>query len=229
MKLERDARPEHSLPVTTPSSVAVDAEDQMKPKTTLCLLAGCLLLASAMCAVAQENTANADLQAEAPAQLVAAGDSENGHSAQEHAAPAKLVQLVRAATKHFIDVNAATAAGYAPFLGCISGSDHGAMGIHYVNGTLLNGEIEVSRPQALIYEPSNGKMQLVGVEFIVDQKTWLANNPSPPVLEGQTFLLVDSPNRYGIPAFFELHVWAWRANPQGAFVDWNNHVTCEGH
>jgi len=27
--------------------------------------------------------------------------------------------------------------------------------------------------------------------------------------------------------FFELHVWAWRDNPQGAFVDWNNNVTCE--
>ncbi len=34
------------------------------------------------------------------------------------------------------------------------------------------------------------------------------------------------PNRYGLPAFFELHVWAWRDNPQGAFVDWNDHVTC---
>jgi hypothetical protein len=27
--------------------------------------------------------------------------------------------------------------------------------------------------------------------------------------------------------FFELHVWAWRDNPQGAFVDWNNQVSCE--
>jgi hypothetical protein len=191
-------------------------EHQTKRRTKLRLLAGCLILASATYAVAQTDGS-------------AANDSENGPSAPEHAAPATLVQLVRAATKRFINVNAATAAGYAPFLGCISGSDHGAMGIHYVNGTLLNGEIDVSRPQALIYEPSNGKMQLVGVEFIVDQKTWLANNPSPPVLEGQTFLLVDYPNRYGIRAFFELHVWAWRANPQGAFVDWNNHVTCEGH
>ena len=50
----------------------------------------------------------------------------------------------------------------------------------------------------------------------------------PPVLEGQTFQLVTSPNRYGLPAFFELHVWAWRDNPNGAFVDWNNKVSCEG-
>jgi len=47
------------------------------------------------------------------------------------------------------------------------------------------------------------------------------------VLEGQTFLLIDAPNRYGVPAlFFELHVWAWRDNPQGNFVDWNDHVSC---
>jgi hypothetical protein len=30
------------------------------------------------------------------------------------------------------------------------------------------------------------------------------------------------------PAFYELHVWAWRDNPHGAFVDWNPAVSCEG-
>ncbi len=53
-----------------------------------------------------------------------------GNDAQqdgEHASSAKLVRLVREATRQFIDVNNATAAGYAPFLGCVSGSDHGAM------------------------------------------------------------------------------------------------------
>ena len=152
-----------------------------------------------------------------------------GQSNHDHASPPRLVQLVRAATQKYIDVNDATADGYGPFLGCISGSDHGAMGVHYVKGALLNGDIDVSHPQALIYEPSsNGAMRLVGVEFIADQATWLKNHATPPVLEGQTFLLVDFPNRYGINAFFELHVWAWRDNPQGAFVDWNNHVSCEG-
>ena len=140
-----------------------------------------------------------------------------------------LVQIVRNATKHYLDVNNATAAGYEPFLGCVTGQDHGAMGVHYVNGTLLSaGEIDASRPQALIYEPSKeGKMRLVGVEFIVFAAAWLNNNNNtPPVLEGQVFQFVDSPNRFNIPAFFELHVWAWRDNPQGSFVDWNNQVTC---
>ena len=141
---------------------------------------------------------------------------------------AKLVQIVRNATQQYLDINNAIAAGYGPFLGCVSGSDHGAMGIHYVNPSLLNGTIDATHPQALIYEPSNGQMKLVGVEFITDAATWLKNNPSPPVLEGQVFLFVDSPNRFNIPSFFELHVWAWRDNPQGSFVDWNDHVTC-GH
>jgi hypothetical protein len=46
------------------------------------------------------------------------------------------------------------------------------------------------------------------------------------VLEGQVFNFVPAPNRFNIPSFFELHVWAWRNNPQGSFVDWNNQVTC---
>jgi hypothetical protein len=162
-----------------------------------------------------------------PTPVIKAGQAGHEH---EHGAPAKLVQAVRDATRQFIDVNVATAAGYGPFLGCVSGPDHGAMGVHYVNGPLvMDGLLDASHPEALIYEPSNGKLRLVGVEFIVDAATWLANhNNNPPALEGQSFLLVGSPNRYGIPAFFELHVWAWRDNPNGSFVDWNDHVTCEG-
>ena len=150
--------------------------------------------------------------------------------AQENPAAvnSKLVQIVRSSTAQYQDISAATAAGYGPFLGCVSGSDHGAMGIHYVNGTLLNGTLDPTLPQALIYEPSNGQMSLVGVEYIVDAATWLKNNANPPVLEGQTFQFIDSPNRFNIPSFFELHVWAWRSNPKGSFMDWNDNVTCAG-
>lgn len=158
--------------------------------------------------------------------LASAQHDQHEMQAAKQGDESKLVQIVREATKQYIDINNAIAAGYGPFLGCVSGSDHGAMGIHYVNSDLLNGTIDAAHPQALIYEPSNGKMTLVGVEYITYAAAWLKNNPSPPVLEGQVFLLVESPNRFNIPAFFELHVWAWRDNPQGSFVDWNNHVTC---
>jgi hypothetical protein len=146
-----------------------------------------------------------------------------------HAAPAKLVQEVRDATRQFLNVNNAGPAGYGPAFGCVSGSDHGAMGIHYVNGTLVgDGELNVQTPEALIYEPVGNARRLVGVEYIVDAATWLAaHDNAPPALEGQDFQFVPAPNRFNLNSFFELHVWAWRDNPQGAFVDWNNSVTCE--
>jgi hypothetical protein len=137
----------------------------------------------------------------------------------------KLVEIVRGATQQYQDVS--NAVGYSPALGCVSGSDHGAMGIHYVNGSLLNGPIDPTHPQALIYEPqSNGELKLVGVEFIILASA-LPPNAAPQV-EGHLMLFVDGPNRYGLPPFFELHVWAWRDNPQGPFVDWNDHVSCAG-
>jgi len=142
--------------------------------------------------------------------------------------PSKLVQTVRNATAQYVDdVKAASAAGYSPALGCVSGPDHGAMGVHYVNGSLVNGPIDPTHPQALIYEPSSdGKNKLVGVEFIILASALPAN--SAPQVEGHLMHYVESPNRYGLPPFFELHVWAWRDNPKGPFVDWNDHVSCAG-
>lgn len=151
-----------------------------------------------------------------------------GHTmSDDDHAPAKLVQTVKDATRKYLNVNNATAAGYGPFLGCVTGPEFGAMGIHYVNGALLNGELNADQPQALIYEPEGNRLRLVGVEYILDATTWLKSHPTPPVLEGQVFQLVAAPNRFNLPTFFELHVWAWRNNPLGAFVDWNTRVSCE--
>src|SRR2546421_754581 len=118
----------------------------------------------------------------AAAALIAA-DGATQEAEQEHAghaqaaAPAKLVELVRDATKQFVDVSAATAAGYQPFLGCVSGPDHGAMGNHYVNGALVgDGVLDASRPEVLIYEASGGGLKLVGVEFVVIADTWLKDH-----------------------------------------------------
>ena len=68
--------------------------------------------------------------------------------------PAKLVQAVRNATAQFTNVNAATAAGYQPLFGCVSGPDQGAMEVHYINLSLYgDGKLDETRPEALIYEP----------------------------------------------------------------------------
>lgn len=157
------------------------------------------------------------------APLLALGAAPAGGSDKDGA----LIRIVQENTRQYADVNVATADGYGPFLGCVTGPDQGAMGIHYVNGALLNGTLDPAHPQALIYEPTDGKLRLVGVEFIVDQATWDAAHAGvPPILEGQSLQFVGAPNRFGIPAFYELHVWAWRDNPLGAYVDWNTKVTC---
>jgi hypothetical protein len=89
------------------------------------------------------------------------------------------------------------------------------MGIHYVNGNLVgDGKLDPSRPVALMYEPRNGKLELVGVEYIVMAGAWDAGNKTPPTL---------------IPAFYTLHVWAWKPNPRGVFADWNPRVSCAEH
>jgi hypothetical protein len=135
-----------------------------------------------------------------------------------------LVREVRQATADFRDVNAAIAAGYSSAGSCVSGPEVGAMGIHFPNGALIgDGVLDPQRPEILVYEQRNGRLRLVGVEYLVFASTQTA----PPVLMGQHFHYVGSPNRYGLPPFYELHVWAWKDNPHGMFVDWNPAVSCE--
>jgi hypothetical protein len=144
-------------------------------------------------------------------------------------APARLVQLVREATAPFQNINAAILAGYGPLLGCVNGPDHGAMGVHHVNLALYAGvQIDAGRPEALTYGVSNVRLHLVSTGYIVDAEAWLANHLEPLVLEGQTFNFAGSPNRFKLPEFYELHVWARKDNSEGAFAGWNNHVSCEG-
>lgn len=140
-----------------------------------------------------------------------------------------LIKIVRDSTERFKDVAVAKAEGYALQFGCVSGSDTGAMGLHYVNGALVSGgQIDATRPQIVIYEPApDGSLHLTGADFLILADGWNATHSSPPELMGQLFHLFDSPNRFGLPAFYTLHVWAWKENPNGAFVNWHPNVSCE--
>ena len=162
------------------------------------------------------------------APLLAAGIAIAGTGeANRHPGPDTLIGAVRTATAPFVDVSEAHEAGYGLFHGCVSGPQEGAMGVHLVNGDLVgDGMLDATRPEALLYEQRNGQMRLVGVEFVVIAEAWHLTNEAPPVLMGQLFNYVGSPNRYGIPAFYELHVWAWKSNPSGVFADWNPLVSC---
>ncbi|HYR84973.1 MAG TPA: hypothetical protein VE422_12905 [Terriglobia bacterium] len=56
---------------------------------------------------------------------------------------------------------------------------------------------------------------------------WKLPIPIPPKLQALLlFHLFESPNRFGLPAFYTLHVWAWKDNPTGAFVNWHSNVSC---
>jgi hypothetical protein len=142
-----------------------------------------------------------------------------------------LVRAVREATRKYQDVNQATADGYQLLFGCVSGPDDGAMGLHYVNLSLVaDGILDPRRPEIVIYEPlPNGGKKLIGADFLVFSETWHASNTATPELGGQLMHLIDAPNRYGLPAFYTLHVWAWKPNPTGAFVNWHSDVSCENY
>jgi hypothetical protein len=131
-----------------------------------------------------------------------------------------LAAKVRAVDARFADVAQATKEGYAP-IPCVSGIDGGAMGIHYVSMDLINDEkVDVAHPEAVLYEPGkDGKLTLVAVEYITGK--------GPAQLDGHLFSFTNAPNRYGLPAFYELHVWAWRPNPTGTFADMNPNVSCD--
>ena len=140
-----------------------------------------------------------------------------------------LVDTVRRATAKYRDINVALGEGWVQATPCVSGPNQGAMGVHFVLPSRLDGELKAKEPEALIYEPqANGSMRLVGTEFIVLVADWEKTNPpdSRPALEGQLTNLVGEPNRYGLPAFYEIHVWAWEDNPLGSFADFNTEVTC---
>ena len=105
------------------------------------------------------------------------------------------------------------------------------MGVHFVNGTLVGDpELDVARPELLVYEPlPNGRFKLVAADYLVLSAAWNAKNPGPPQLMGQLFHLFESPNRFGLPEFYTLHVWAWKENPQGTFANWNPNVSCDAY
>ena len=160
------------------------------------------------------------------------------HAASQHHGPAMdqkhhatgLVRVVREATERFRDVAVAESEGYNLMFGCVSGPDAGAMGMHYVNLALVgDGVLDPARPEIVIYEPQpNGRLRLIGADFLVFASDWHAKNPtSTPQLMGQLLHLFESPNRFGLPAFYTLHVWAWKDNPTGMFVNWHSKVSCE--
>ena len=160
---------------------------------------------------------------------LAAGEQGHAQHAEAQKAATGLIKVVRDATERFRDVAVAEGEGYNLMFGCVSGPDSGAMGLHYVNLALVgDGELDPTHPEIVIYEQQpNGRLKITGADFLVLADAWHAKHAAPPELMGQLLHLFEAPNRFGLPAFYTLHVWAWKENPNGAFVNWHPNVSCD--
>jgi hypothetical protein len=145
---------------------------------------------------------------------------------------------LRAATNQFHSVATAEQHGYALLtdakgIACIDmpsmpGMPGGGMGVHWANSAIVGDPaIVANHPEAMVYAPRpDGTLQLAAVEYVVIKSAWDASHRHPPTLFGHRFNVTDTPNRFGLPAFYSLHVWAWKQNPVGTFQMWNPNVTC---
>ena len=166
---------------------------------------------------------------------------------------AAVLETIRADTERFKDVNVALEEGFVADSTCIVAEmegqppENGAMGVHYfrpdllgitateprVDGTGIYTDFE--NPAILLYEPqADGSLELIGVENVVFKKSWdEAGNTAPPVFSGHSYIeMADDPatevdEAHTFAPHSELHVWAFRDNPSGAFEPFNPEVTCE--
>lgn len=133
----------------------------------------------------------------------------------------RAIEQVRKATAKYLDLGVAKAAGWTDQYpeGCAV-SPEGAQAYHYLNPSLVDGEVDLLRPELLMYEPrADGSMDLVGVDYVIPFDRWPWEEP--PTLLGQP-LMRNEP--LGVWA---IHIWAWRENPSGMFAPWNPDVSCE--
>lgn len=142
---------------------------------------------------------------------------------------ARDLAALRRATSRFHRPEAAAEAGYTALVthptsgdACLADPTEGGMGRHMLNpGLYGDTTVVVTEPEVLIYEPMrNGKLRLVGVEYIINWDNHGPDEPAP-TLFGREFL----PN----PTFnlWMLHVYTWKHNPDGMFATWNPAITCK--
>lgn len=140
------------------------------------------------------------------------------HHVTDHKLTADDHAAAMLATAGFQDVAVAEAAGYAStidVLGCFQSPGRGGMGVHYLNGDLMDAAVDVTKPEALVYElDAAGEIAgLVAHEYIVPIDAWTSTKP--PALFGMNF------HRHPTLPLWVLHTWLWKDNPTGVFEDWN--------
>jgi hypothetical protein len=173
-----------------------------KNRRVVLFAAGVALLAA--CGGAAASTAQMPMRA---------GDHSMDH-------PIRTADRVAAqlANAGFQDVETAEAAGYASSLdslGCFQDPQLGGMGVHYINQSLMDADVDITKPEALVYElDAKGNITgLVAHEYIVPIAAWTSKRP--PRLFGVDF------HKHPTLPLWVLHAWLWKDNPAGIFQDWN--------
>jgi hypothetical protein len=148
------------------------------------------------------------------------------------------IDALRESLLKYRDVYTAVRDGYFSTVGCVHYDgmkmdghveyQKGAMGIHFVNTSLVGPKPDPMRPAILMYEPRDGKLELIGVEWIVPMNSVKER----PKLFGQDFLGPMEGHEPIIPkefAHYDLHAWLFKENPLGLFAATNPEVKCDGY
>lgn len=155
--------------------------------------------------------------------------------AQQPALPANLA-ATRAALDKYQDPIAAVRDGYFSTVGCVDYPMGGAgegqmaykpggMGVHFLNPALVGPALDPLKPQILIYEPVGNQLRLVAAEWFMPT----ALSKEAPAVLGQK---LDGPMEGHAPILptelhhWDLHVWLWKANPNGVTHPTNSSVKC---
>jgi hypothetical protein len=166
--------------------------------------------------------------ADAPVQPAIDGPHEHmsslAHEADHSAAQNEVNASIRRATARYQQLDAALADGYALASGCVPG-----MGYHYLKESLLDGVVDPSQPEILVYVPQrNGRQRLGAVEFMVPAAAWDPFNDGPPMLGSRAFDDHRAPGSGGPPfPHYQLHAWVWMHNPSGIYSPFNPASSCE--
>ena len=147
-------------------------------------------------------------------------DPGNHEGGDEEADPAE-VAAANLATAGFQDLAVAETAGYGntmEALGCFENPEVGGMGLHFLREDLMDDVVDVTEPEALVYElDHNGEITgLVAHEYIVPVEAWTGEDA--PSLFGREF------HQHPVMPLWVLHAWIWKENPAGMFEDWNPKV-----
>lgn len=145
--------------------------------------------------------------------------SSVGSRSQAVSAPG--LDQLRAATRRFKNLDSAVMVGYPKTVpDCLVHEKHGAMGYHHVNREYLTKDLDVEKPQILLFERlASGEYKLNGVEFIVPYRLWPRDSVAPTIM-GQRLKHEDN-----LKIWYQ-HVWAWTDNPDGLFAEFNPNVKC---